>query len=166
MIGSCLMLFIPVTLLCWKIVCVPNLFYKSIYAFKRKLETFNIPSRVLCVCQLFNTLFILNFLSVFISLFGWISLDHLFAYILQAFKSMFQIMVNDGWIDVAIDLMVKLEEGVLGQVLVAIYFIAFHLFVSLVSTKTNLLHFLSNFHIHPNFAYRPEVCWVQGESHS
>ncbi|GFS24477.1 sodium leak channel non-selective protein-like, partial [Elysia marginata] len=47
----------------------------------------------------------------------------------QAFKSMFQIMCSEGWIDVPADLMNSLSDTAI-QSIVAVYFMSFHLFVS------------------------------------
>ncbi|XP_014674294.1 PREDICTED: sodium leak channel non-selective protein-like [Priapulus caudatus] len=48
----------------------------------------------------------------------------------EAFMSMFQILTQEGWIDIMIEAMTKIGEGV--APVVAIYFIVYHMFITLI----------------------------------
>ncbi len=50
----------------------------------------------------------------------------------QALMSMFQILTQEGWTEIVVDVM-RITGGGIVTVLVAIYFVAYHLFVTLVS---------------------------------
>lgn len=50
--------------------------------------------------------------------------------------SMFQILTQEGWIEIMIEAMTRIGEGV--APMVAIYFIVYHMFITLVSWLTNI----------------------------
>lgn len=54
--------------------------------------------------------------------------------LLQAFMSMFQILTQEGWVEVMDETMIKTMKGTTDEIapVVAIYFILYHLFVTLV----------------------------------
>lgn len=54
--------------------------------------------------------------------------------------SMFQILTQEGWVEVMDETMIKTMTGTTDEIapVVAIYFILYHLFVTLVSTNTHV----------------------------
>lgn len=62
----------------------------------------------------------------------------------EAFMSMFQILTQEAWVDVMDETMLRTREQL--TPFVAVYFICYHLFVTLVGIK-NILSFLKIKHI-------------------
>ncbi|GFN75763.1 sodium leak channel non-selective protein-like [Plakobranchus ocellatus] len=87
------------------------------------------PPKKLGSLILFTMCLLIIASSISLQLFCFIEGFEKFETFDQAFISMFQIMCSEGWIDVAADLMNSLTDSSI-QFIVAIYFMSFHLFVS------------------------------------
>nr|AGC13755.1 LNALCN-EEEE [Lymnaea stagnalis] len=89
------------------------------------------PPKKLGSLILFTMCLLIIASSISLQLFCFIEGFDKFQTFKQAFKSMFQIMCSEGWIDVSFDLMNSLTSPSI-QILVAVYFMIFHLFVNVI----------------------------------